>query len=199
MKLQFDEKVFDVQWTGYLKGDPKTIRGAVSTNHAVYLVDANLGVLSTYPLTAGQLVSSLCFLGSTVLFSTSRHLYYLTPPSKPLTTSFSGLLTSFTSNSLILGALSDRLTLLTSRGTPLTKSVPLLEPLLLGYLTAPPDLQIVRRCLQYLDTQCFSPDLLRALQTLGMANAAQFVISNSQVSPGQVEVMDRIHIMRALG
>jgi hypothetical protein len=172
MKLQFDEKVFDVQWTGYLKGDPKTIRGAVSTNHAVYLVDANLAVLSTYPLTSGQLVSSLCFLGSTVLFSTSRHLYYLTPPSKPLTTSFSGLLTSFTSNSLILGALSDRLTLLTSRGTPLTKSVPLLEPLLLGYLTAPPDLQIVRRCLQYLDTQCFSPDLLRALQTLGMANAA---------------------------
>ena len=172
MKLQFDEKVFDVQWTGYLKGDPKTIRGAVSTNHAVYLVDANLAVLSTYPLPSGHLVSSLCFLGSTVLFSTARHLYYLTPPSKQLGTSFSGLLTSFTSNSLILCALSDRLTLLTSRGTLLTKSVPLLEPLLLGYLTAPSDLQIVRRCLQYLDTQCFSPDLLRALQTRGMANAA---------------------------
>jgi hypothetical protein len=173
MKLQFDEKVFDVQWTGYLKGDPKTIRGAVSTNHAVYLVDANLGVLSTYSLTSGQLVTSLCFLGPTVLFSTERHLYYLTPPSKPLNTTFSGLLTSFTSNSLILGALSDRLTLLTSNGAILTKSVPLLEPLLLGYLTTThPDLQIVRRCLQYLDSQCFSPSLLGALQAMKMPNTA---------------------------
>lgn len=173
----------------------------MSTNHAVYLVDANLGVLSTYSLTSGQLVTSLCFLGSTILFSTERHLYYLTPPSKPLNTAFSGLLTSFTTNSLILGALSDRLTLLTATGSLLTKSVPLLEPLLLGYLTstAPPDLQIVRRCLQYLDTQCFSPSLLAALQSLRMANAAQFFVTNSQVSPGQVEVIDRIHIMKALG
>jgi hypothetical protein len=94
MILQFDDKVFDVQWTGYLKGNPKTIRGSVSTNHTAYLVDANLGVLSTYTLTSGKLVASLCFVGYNFLFSTDRHLYYLTPLSKQLRTSFSCLLTS---------------------------------------------------------------------------------------------------------
>jgi hypothetical protein len=41
------------------------------------MVDAQLSILSTFSLTNGELVSSLYWLGETVLFTTERHLYYL--------------------------------------------------------------------------------------------------------------------------
>ena len=49
LKLHYDERIFDVKWTGFTLGfaadDRQTVKGVVGTNQHIYFVDDKLGVL----------------------------------------------------------------------------------------------------------------------------------------------------------
>jgi hypothetical protein len=50
LKLSYDERVFDVKWTGFASdfaSVDKQIKGVVATNQRIYIVDDKLAVNST--------------------------------------------------------------------------------------------------------------------------------------------------------
>ena len=192
--------------------NPKAV---IVTTQRIYIVDKTLGIIQNFSLLHQQnrlIVRSLLVVaGHTILFSTDHHLYYLTQEKG---TSSSGavrdsvpafsIILSFNSLSnaksiqrrQIVGALSDRV-LLAYNGqsaegdgkTQITftvRAIPLLEPLLLGYLSSISqtkikqelDVNLVQRACRYLDTNLISPALPRKLRQLGLLNSAIFLYQN---------------------
>ena len=87
------------------------MRGVIGTNQRLCIVDSNLGILSHLQIEANTFITSLMWIGSTVLFSTERHLMYMTQDKHG---SCHGMVFSFNNpvnskHSVIVNAFSDRI------------------------------------------------------------------------------------------
>jgi hypothetical protein len=88
-------------------------------------------------------------------------------------------------NQVIVGALSDRV-LLCEGSRFIVRAVPLLEPLLLGYLASfssakakqEIDISLVQRACKYIETNQISQNLTRKLRQLDLLNTQIFLFSN---------------------
>ena len=76
-KLTYDEKVFGIQWTN-LDDEEANMKGVMATNQRICIVDSCLSGLVSLNLENNIFVTSLMWFGQTVLYSTERHLMYLT-------------------------------------------------------------------------------------------------------------------------
>jgi len=84
LKLHYDERVFDLKWTGFALGftgsedSSRSIKGVVGTNQNIYFVDDKLLALGLYRWTCAQSITSLQWMGdSTVLVTTPSHLMHV--------------------------------------------------------------------------------------------------------------------------
>ena len=86
LKLAYDERVFDVRWTGFSSdfvGVDKQLKGVVATNQRIYIVDDKLCVQSMIKL--NETLTSIRWLGDqTVLAATNTHLLYMTSGKSPM-------------------------------------------------------------------------------------------------------------------
>lgn len=85
LMLQYDERVFDIKWTGFSLGfaasddTGRNIKAVVATNQNVYFVDDKLAVLGLYKWKMpAPSITSLQWMGTTtVLVTTQSHLIHI--------------------------------------------------------------------------------------------------------------------------
>ena len=87
----------------------------------------------------------------------------------------------------------------------MVRAIPLLEPLLLGYLSTISqtkikqelDIDLVQRACRYLDTNLISPALPRKLRQFGLLNSAIFLYQNQNCL--QFDISEKVQTIQALG
>ena len=163
-RLRLQERVSVLSWhRTYLKL-------CLGTSQRISVLDHNLSPLLELQHAQPTHVTSLLWLGNTVLLTAQGGLYYCYSKGKVK-------LATVPENSVLIHATIDRVTLLRSEEEVLVRPMLLLEPLLLNYLSLPArSPALIHHFIEKLDTSLVSEALISALNREKLHSAAVHLI-----------------------
>lgn len=163
-RLRLEERVSVISWhRTYLKL-------CLGTSQRISVLDHNLSPLLELQHAQPTHVTSLLWLGNTVLLTAQGGLYYCYSKGKVK-------LATVPENSVLIHAAIDRVTLLRSEEEVLVRPMLLLEPLLLNYLPLPArSTALIHHFIEKLDTSMVSEALISSLNREKLHSAAVHLI-----------------------
>jgi hypothetical protein len=163
-RLRLEERVSVLSWhRTYLKL-------CLGTSQRISVLDHNLSPLCEVQHAQPTHVTSLLWLGNTVLLTAQGGLYYCYNKGKVK-------LATMPQDSVLIHAAIDRVTLLRSEEEVLVRPMLLLEPLLLNYLSLPArSPALIHHFIEKLDTSLISEALISALNREKLYSAAVHLI-----------------------